>query len=175
MNEQNTYEFVVEEKAEGKAKAKRVFGRGAILLIITAYVVATCSIHPALAVLPVALLPLVLYFWKQFNVELEYSMTSGIMTFSRIYGGRRRKQVLQLTIKDMKEIAPVTADTQARLEAMGIKRIYTFQSSSTAPDMYYAVFEKDDAPCAVCFEATAKTLHILHYYNHATVMTGVSR
>ena len=175
MNESNTYEFVVDEKAEGKAKLRRVIGRGVILLIITAYVVATCSIHPVLAVLPVALLPLVLYFWKQFNVELEYSMTSGIMTFSRIYGGRRRKQVLQLTIKDMKEIAPVTADTQSKLDAMGVKKTYLFQSSVTAPDRYYAVFDKDGDSCVVYFEATQRALQILHYYNHSTVMTGVSR
>jgi hypothetical protein len=175
MNEQSTYEFVVDEKAEGSAKAKKTLGRGGILLIITAYVVATCAIHPALAVLPVALLPIVLYFWKQFNVELEYSMTSGLMTFTRIYGGRRRKQVLELSIKDMKEIAPVTADTQAHLEALGVQKIYRFQSSSSAPDMYYAVFEQENGLCAVCFEATAKTLHILHYYNHSTVMTNVSR
>ena len=175
MNEQNTYEFVVDEKSEGKAKLRRILGRGTILAIITVYVIVACMIHPALAVLPVALLPLALYFWKQFNVELEYSMTSGIMTFSRIYGGRRRKQMLEVTIKDMREIAPVTADTQARLEALGVQKIYRFQSSYTAPDMYYAVFEKDGAPCAVCFEATNRALQILYYYNHATVRSQVSR
>ena len=175
MNEHNTYEFVVDEKSEGKARLRRVLGRGSILAVITVYVVITCMIHPALAVLPVALLPLALYFWKQFNVELEYSMTSGIMTFSRISGGRRRKQVLELSIKDMKEISPVTADTQAHLESLGVHRIYRFQSSSTAPDMYYAVFDKDDVPCAVCFEATQRALQILHYYNRSTVLTKVSR
>ncbi len=175
MNEQNTYEFVVDEKSEGKAKTRKIIGRGVILLIITTYVVIALSIFAALAILPVALLPLVLYFWKQFNVELEYSMTSGIMSFTRIYGSRRRKQVLELTIKDMKEIAPVTADTQAKLDAMGIKKTYLFHSSVTAPDRYYAVFEKDGDTCVVYFEATAKALHILHYYNHATVVTAVSR
>jgi len=175
MNEQNTYEFVVDEKKEGQAKVRAILGRGLILLIITAYVVIALSIFAALAILPVALLPLVLYFWKQFNVELEYSMTSGTMTFTRIYGSRRRKQVLDLSIKDMKEIAPVTADTEAKLASMGVKKTYSFQSSSSAPDRYYAVFEKDADTCVVYFEATAKALHILHYYNHATVMTGVSR
>ena len=175
MNEQNTYEFVVDEKSEGDARLRRIFGRGIIVLIVATYVIIALSIFAALAILPVALLPIVLYFWKQFNVELEYSMTSGIMTFTRIYGSRRRKQVLELSIKDMREIAPVTTDSQARLESLGVQKIYRFQSSSTAPDMYYAVFEQDDKTCAVCFEATNRALQILHYYNRATVVTTVSR
>ena len=176
MSEFNTFEFVVDERPEGIRKLKKILGRITVIAvpIIVAIVLLLVKLYPV-AVVPLLFLGVILFFWKLFNVELEYSMTSGIMTFTRIYGSRRRKQVLELTIKDMKEIAPVTADTQAKLASMGIKKTYLFHSSVTAPDRYYAVFEKDGESCVVYFEATAKALHILHYYNHATVMTAVTR
>ncbi len=177
MSEFNTFEFVVDEHAEGVRKAIKFWGRFVLLAFIGSFVAFTFIIRmPMLAILPLGLLGVVLYFWKIFNCELEYSMTSGIMTFSRIYGGMRRKKVLELFIKDMREIAPRTAESDAKLSARGdIAKIYSFSSHSTAPEQYYALFEKDGSLCVVYFEATEKTLKILRYYNPATVVTKVSR
>ena len=177
MSDFNTFEFVVDERAEGKRKLVKFLGRFVLLAFIGAFVAFTFVIRmPMLAILPLLLLGLVLYFWKIFNCELEYSMTSGIMTFSRIYGGMKRKKVLELFVKDMREIAPRTAESDARLHARGdVAKFYSFSSHSTAPEQYYALFEKDGALCVVYFEATEKTLKILRYYNPVTVVTKVSR
>lgn len=176
MSEFNTFEFVVDEKPEGGRRLVRFLCRFALLLFIGAFVAATFLLRmPALAVLPLALLGLVLYFWKLFNCELEYSMTSGIMTFSRIYGGMRRKKVLEVFIKDMRRITPRTPESDASLRAEGITKTYMFASHSSAVDQYCAVFEENGRLCAVYFEATEKTLKILRYYNPATVVTRVSR
>lgn len=176
MSEFQTFEFVVEEKTEGKRKLGKFLGRFGLLTVVLGFVLLCLAtrLYP-LAVLPLAMLGLVLYFWKIFNCELEYSMTSGIMTFSRIYGGIRRRKVLELFIKDMREIAPRTVESDAKLKAQGMDKIYMFASHSTAPDQYYAVFEKDGKRCVVYFEATEKTLKILRYYNPVTVITRVSR
>ncbi len=176
MNESSTFEFVVAEKAEGARKAKKFFGRAGLLTIIFAFVIVCFAFNaPMFAIIPLAFLGVVLYFWKIFNVDLEYSMTSGVMTFSRIYGGIRRRKVLELIIKDMREIAPVSGDTAARLQAAGVEKTYLFASSSSASDMYYAIFEEDGKRCVVYFEATEKSLKILKYYNPVTVMTQVAR
>lgn len=176
MNESATFEFVVTEKPEGKRKAIVILARTGLLTVIAAFVIAALCTFPALAILPLCLLGLVLFFWKIFNRECEYSMTSGIMTFSYIYGGGfTRRKVLELFIKDMREIAPVTDDTMPHLNAIGVAKDYRFVSSSYADDMYYAVFEKDGQLCVVYFEATERALTILYYYNHATVKTVVTR
>lgn len=176
MSEFNTFEFVVDEKAQGKRKFVKFIGRFGLLTIIIGFVVLCLAVklYPV-AILPLLLLGVVLYFWKIFNCELEYSMTSGIMTFSRIYGGLKRKKVLEVTIKDFREIAPRTAESDAKLSARGIDRTYMFASHSTADDQYYATFEEDGKNCVVYFEATEKTLKILRYYNPVTVVTKVSR
>lgn len=176
MSEFNTFEFVVDEKPEGTRRLKKFLGRFAVLGVVIGFIVAMLALqlYPVV-VLPLALLGIVLYFWKIFNVELEYSMTSGIMTFSRIYGGIRRRKVLDVMIKDMQEIAPRSEKTPDRLELLGVEKTYMFASHSSAADQYYAVFEKDGVKCAIYFEATEKTLKILRYYNPITVVTKVSR
>ena len=174
MNE--TFEFVVDEKAEGKRKLGKVLGRIGLLTIVIGFFFACLAVklYP-LAILPLSLLGLVLYFWKIFNCELEYSMTSGQMTFARIYGSMKRKKVLDLTIKDFREIAPRTAESDAKLKARGIAKTYSFVSHSTAIDQYYGLFEENGDLFVVYFEATEKTLKILRYYNPITVVTKVSR
>ena len=176
MSDFNTFEFVVDERAEGKRKLIKFLGRFALLAFIGAFVAFTFIIRmPMLAILPLMLLGLVLYFWKIFNCELEYSMTSGQMTFARIYGSMKRKKVLDITIKDFREIAPRTAESDAKLKARGIAKTYSFVSHSTAIDQYYGLFEENGDLFVVYFEATEKTLKILRYYNPITVVTKVSR
>ena len=133
MSDFNTFEFVVDERAEGKRKLIKFLGRFALLAFIGAFVAFTFIIRmPMLAILPLMLLGLVLYFWKIFNCELEYSMTSGIMTFSRIYGGIKRKKVLELTIKDFRGIAPRTAESDAKLKAQGVSKTSSFDGAGGA-------------------------------------------
>ena len=175
MSDFNTFEFVVDERPEGKRKALKFWGRFGLIAFIAAWVIVSLCTIFYLAVLPLCLLGVVLYFWKIFNCELEYSMTSGIMTFSRIYGGLKRKKVLELTIKDFRGIAPRTAESDAKLKAQGVSKTYMFASHSTAEDQYYATFEENGILCVVYFEATEKTLKILRYYNPVTEVTKVSR
>ncbi|MBO5511795.1 MAG: hypothetical protein J6B24_08695 [Clostridia bacterium] len=175
MSDFNTFEFVVDERAEGKRKALKFWGRFALLAFVTIWVVVSLCTIFYLAVLPLCMLGLVLYFWKIFNCELEYSMVSGQMTFSRIYGGMKRKKILEVTIKDFREIAPRTPESDAKLKAQGVSKTYMFASHSTAEDQYYATFEENGQLCVVYFEATEKTLKLLRYYNPVTVVTKVSR
>ena len=176
MSEFNTFEFVVSERPEGGRKAFKFWGRFGLLAFIAAWVIVSLCTIFYLAILPMAFLGVVMYFWKIFNCELEYSMTSGVMTFSRIYGGIRRKKVLDVVIKDFRECAPRTAESDAKLKARGnVVKYYSFSSHSTAEDQYYALFEQDGNLCVVYFEATEKTLKILRYYNPVTVVAKVSR
>ncbi len=176
MNESATFEFVVAEKPEGKRRAVVTLARVGIITFMVGFAILCCLLNvPMFAIIPVAFLGVFMYFWKIFNREFEYSMTSGVMTFSYIYGGIRRKKVLELTIKECSEIAPVTDDTMAHLNTLGVEKDYRFVSSTSAEDMYYATFEHDGKSCVAYFEATEKALAILYYYNHATIKTAVRR
>ena len=100
------------------------------------------------------------------NVEYEYSMTSGVITFTKILGGRSRRQILELTIKEMKEIRPFEEGAKEHLETLGLKNDYVLVSDIDSPDVYYAVFENDKSELEVVyFEATKKALSIFKFYN----------
>ena len=109
MNEFNTYEFVVAQKHEGKVRLFRI-------LAVVSYVLFFCVVAAALillhfpwmvAVLPIFEWILIFFTWRYRSVEFEYSMTSGNITFSYIYGGRSRKTALETAIKRFQEIAPL--------------------------------------------------------------------
>ena len=109
MNEFSTYEFVVAQKHEGKVQLFRI-------LAVVSYVLFFCVVAAALillhlpwmvAVLPIFEWILIFFTWRYRSVEFEYSMTSGNITFSYIYGGRSRKTALETAIKRFQEIAPL--------------------------------------------------------------------
>ncbi len=176
MHESSTYEFVVAEKPEGLRKLTKTLCRIAVLSIPIGFAILCLAVqlYPVV-ILPLSFLGVVLYFWKLFNVEFEYSLTSGMMTFSRINGGMRRKKLLELHIKELHEVAPYTDEAKAHLETLPLVKNHIYVSSMAADDIYYAVFEQDKELQVVYFEATEKALHILHYYNGTTKMSKVSR
>ncbi len=177
MNEFNTYEFVVTQKVEGSALLKRILGIIGIVLGFLVPFVLLCvfNIPQFVAVLVLIYLPFVVFIWRFFKIEFEYSMTSGVMTFSRVYDSKSRKKLFEVTIKDFREIAPYTDEAKAHLEALPLDESHVFVSSLSAPDIYYAVFEEDQELHVVYFEATENALHILRYYNMLTKMSKVSR
>ena len=184
MNEFSTYEFVVAQKNEGGWKLARIgmivlyvcFVAGCFLLGIAA------NVLPPLALVPVFTWMLVFFTWRYVSVEYEYSITSGELTFSKIFGNRSRRTVLQLKLRDAIRIAPLDNEAEAKRAGEYLpEREFWAISAQNAPDVYFILFEYDagkgDKRRAVFyFEATQKALQICRFYNpSATVVSKVSR
>ncbi len=175
MSEFSTYEYVVAQKSEGKWKLKKL---GMIFLYIV-FVIAwfifgfVSKLFPLLALIPVTLWMLVFFTWRYVKVEYEYSMTSGDMVISNIYGGRSRKKVVEFKIKECSLIAPFSTH-DFKVKDYEPERVFNALSSEKAEDAYFALFEMDGKKCAAYFEATEKALKICKYYNSsATVVSKV--
>ena len=177
MSEFSTYEYVVSQKIEGKWRLKKI---GMIFLYVC-FVIAwfvfgfVSHLFPLLALMPVTLWMLVFFTWRYVNVEYEYSMTSGEVIFSNIYGNRSRKKIVEFRLKDCSLIAPV-ATHEHKARDYEPQNVYYAVSSvnSTAKNAYFALFEKDGVKCVVYFEATEKALKICRFYNSsATVMSNL--
>ena len=167
MNEFGTYEYVVERKNKGSNKLKPMFfivgyvilALGFLLFAVTSKIGA-----PLVALAPVALWIAVFLTWRYTKVEYEYSITSGVLTFSEIYGGRSRKTVVEFKLKDCFSIAPLSefgkrdeAETDVTYSALADKE---------SPNAYFASFEDEKGRrCVFFFEATEKTLKICRFYN----------
>lgn len=167
MNEFGTYEYVVERKNKGSGKLKPIFfivGYVVLALGFLLFAVTSKIGAPLVALAPVALWIAVFLTWRYTKVEYEYSITSGILTLSEIYGGRSRKVITEFKLKDCCKIAPVSefgkhdeAETDVTYSALGDK------DSSNA---YFASYDDEKGRrCVVFFEATEKALKICRFYN----------
>ncbi len=188
MNEFSTYEFTVHQKTEGKWLLARI----GMLLLYVAFVggwlifgFSLSLFVPLLALIPVSTWILVYITWRYVSVEYEYSITGGELTFSKIYGGRSRRKVMTLKLRDAVRIAPLEDEGEAaKATAWHPEREFSAISSLRAPDIYFILFEyafregkKQRTRRAIFyFEATARALQIARFYNtSATVMTCPAR
>lgn len=186
MNEFTTYEFAVSQKVEGKWLLARV----GLIVFYVFYVVALLAVAlrtrifvPFLALIPITLWMIVFFTWRYTAVDYEYSITSGELTFSRIYGNRTRRRVSTIVLRDAVCIAPLdNGEHSAKAAAFHPEREYSAISSLTAPDIYYILFEyqnkkkKEKCRAIFYFEATGRALQICRFYNpSATVLTKTTR
>lgn len=173
------YEYVVAQKSEGKFKTMKIV----LFIIYATYVIGIMAIIlnfavalvPLYALVPVTTWMLVFFTWKYTNPEYEYVVNSGHLVFTTVYGRRTRKEMLKLTLKDCKTIAPLNDEYRKKLDEFAPTLTFSALSSINAQDAYFATFETEDGQKAVFyFEATEKMLKICRMYNSsATVMTKV--
>ncbi len=185
MNEFSTYEFVVAQKNEGGWKLARIgmialyvcFALGGALALAIGL-----NIPQLVALIPVFTWMLVFFTWRYVSVEYEYSITSGELTFSKIFGNRSRRTVLKLMLRDAIKIAPLDSEEERKTASEYLpEREFWAISSQNAPDVYFILFEydagrKEKRRAIFYFEATQKALQICRFYNpSATVLSKVSR
>ena len=186
MHQFSSYEFAVSQKREGKWIAARV----GLIVLYTLFALTVLLlgvklrlIVPLLAFIPISIWILVFITWRYVQVDYEYSITSGVLSFTKIYGGRQRKRIFEMHLKDAVRIAPLAdGDEAARGAAYRPEREFVGVSTMYAPDIYFMLFELDDRKnrekrrAIFYFEATAKALSICRFYNPSgTVMSEVSR
>lgn len=174
----STYEYTVEQKAEGKFKLMKL----SLILLYVLYPVIFMAIlfiiqlFQLFALVAVTEWMLVYFTWKYVKPEYEYSVTSGRVTFSIIRGKRSRSEVVSFAIKDCLQIAPASdREWSERLELYDPEIVYSALSTTSSPDKYYAAFENGEGKrCVFYFEATEKMLKLCRNYNSShTVITKV--
>ena len=182
-----TYEFVVAQKAEGRFLRRRIL----FVLMYMLYVATFLGIGiitrigiPLVALVPVTTWILIFFTWRYVQVEYEYSMTSGILVFTEIYGGRSRKKMMEVHIKDAAAILPISDPrTEVEVERFAPEIVYSAIPSTHAEDTYVMLFEDRNEQVkgkgkhkAFTFVATTQALKIMKYYNSfATQVTPVSK
>lgn len=184
----STYEFVVAQKAEGRYLRRKI----ALMCMYVLYIVALLCVGlmtriavPLLALIPVTLWIIVFFTWRYTNIEYEYSMTSGVLTFSEIYGGRSRKKIAEFRIKNATAILPLSdPHTEVDFDRFAPEIVYRALPSKDAEDVYVMLYTEESGAgkerskgkhVAFTFVATEQALKILKYYNSSTVITAVSK
>ena len=169
MNEFSTYEYVVAKKNKGSGRLKPIIfilGYAALALGLLLFAVKSKLGAPLVALAPLALWIAVFLTWRYTKIEYEYSITSGFLTFSEIYGGRSRKVIAEFRLKDCITIAPLSELGERERVKAEVK--YSALSDEGSPNAYYASYEDEKGrSCIFFFEATEKALKICRFYNPA--------
>ena len=146
MNEFQTYEVTTHQRIQGIWLIKRI----TLVFIYIAFVIAALLLGfltrisvPLLAFIPIALWLLIFITWRYTDVDYEYSMTSGYLSFSRIYGLRSRKQLFEAHIKSMSLIAPYNDDYYEKVRSYAPDVEYYALSEKDAANAYFALFENN--------------------------------
>jgi hypothetical protein len=176
--ESNHAEYAAIKKYEGKYKlARTLMITGYIMFPIVGIVVIAATPLAAFVIWFIALFPMMLTIiipltYRYVQIEYEYSIDSGLITFSEIYGRRARKQKYEIRIGDALAIAPYRDDYRAAADAADEK--YGFCSTMTNPELYYILFESEDGKkITIFFDPINKALKLMKFHNRNTVVVPV--
>ena len=175
MQEFVTYEIARPQKTEGKWILARVALIAFYVVFVAAILIAgfvTRILWPLLALIPISLWVLVFITWRYVSVEYEYSATSGVLTFSKIYGNKSRRRVLDITLKDAVCIAPLSSDEHYHFaQHYQPEKEFSAVSSMRSDGIWFILFElgantsKEKRRAVFYFEPDDKLLRICRYYN----------
>ena len=173
MNEFGTYEYVVARKNKGAKKLMPVLfivGYVVFALGLLLFALATKIGAPLISLAPLALAVMIFFTWRYTKIEYEYSITSGILTFSEIYGGRSRKVITEFKLKECLKIAPLAELDRHDEESVSVT--YNALPDKSSPNAYFATFDDERGRrCIFFFEATEKALKICRFYNPSHTKT----
>ena len=179
MSDFENYEYVIKPRKDAKNRTKR-------LLFILLYIVfiigwlffglLTKIFIPLLALIPLTTWMLIFFTWRFVNVEYEYSVESGIITFSKIYGGRSRRRILEFDVRDAERILPIAESaTERALIDFDPSREYSFISSKEDPDSLVALcIDENGNHIAISFAADDRMNRIIKLYNSAALPKKIS-
>ena len=181
MNDFSTYEYAVapDKKRNKVIRHRRVLMIVAYVLFPLAFILFFTVINFPWAIFFVAFAEVmfITISWRRvIDFSYEYSITSGSLTLSKIFGNSSRKTIMDMTVKDAALIAPLTDRAQRdRLDDYDPEVVYNALSCPDAEDGYFMIWRDEDGrKCALLFEATAQTLKLCRFYNpSATVITKV--
>ena len=177
MEDQNIYEYVVSPAKQPIWKLKRLLAIIGYVVYAAAFFIIGMTLRiivPMMALIPLTTWILVWFTWPFVSVEYEYSIVSGSMILCKICGGRIRRRKAEIRIKTMHAIAPYDGAYIQAAQDYAPEVTLDFTSTLQSPDVYYALYETENGRRGILyFEATARALKLLRYYNSATVVTAV--
>ncbi len=172
----NYSEYIVNKKAEGSNKRKR-------LLLIVVYILAAIGVGVLLTinnggfavaggVLGVLYIALIWFTQRLVKEERKYEVLNAKFKVQELNGSGKGKVVFENLISEFSIIAPMTEEYKDQWSKADV--IKDERGDSKSPDSYFIRLEKDGKSTVVYFEAINKMLKVMKFYNSkGTVVTTV--
>ena len=174
MNEFQTYETIIRQRATGRLLWQRIG-----LVFFYLFWVSLCYlffvlVSPSAAVLiltPLTTFVWVLLTWKYVMIEYEYIISGGIFSLTKIYGKKKRKPMLEAEIKQALLIAPYTEEYAKQAERLSPEEIHFAASDLSEESVWLFAFRDEDEEKTVLFffEAEERSIALLRRQNPRAV------
>lgn len=178
---ENSYEYLIKQKAEGKALAKRclaIIGYVALALLLILFTIgfAPVQLYVPIVMLALAFTALIVFVtWRFVCIEYEVVIGGGDIIITTIYGKGFSKRLLNLPISTFSEIGVYDDRAYGEISKLSLQRDYVCISSLSAPSVYYALFEDEKDQCILYFDAPERAVELLKKNNSAAFRASERR
>ena len=164
------YEYTVSEKKNIALTFKKISLMSLYVLWVIGLLLLgaqTKILVPLLALIPVTLWMIVFFTWRLTQVEYEYSLFAGEMTVCRVLGGRSRKTLAKVKLRELCDVYACSDDAGAeRIDAFAADRTIFAASSTQSPTLCAAMWtDEAGTKTTLFFDCNEKAVKILRYYN----------
>lgn len=169
MTDLQNYERLFPQKAEGKLLIKKIlflFLYVSWFCIFTVVMLRRGISAPMLLFIPLTTAALVWLTWSHTQTELEYTVAAGTFYLARIYGKKRRKELVEAELSSALLIAPNTEENQKKAQEYAPTDILFAASSSLAENVWLMVFDAEKSQRLLIYvEMDEEMLRILRHAN----------
>lgn len=171
----SSLEYTVAEQKSSFLRLKRitliaVYILWALLLLAAGLLAGQIVVFAAF--IPVTLWPLIAFSWRRTKVEYEYSFFGGTLTVSRVLGGRSRRLLTEVALKDLEAVYPCTEEYIERAERFGAEKIIMAASSEQADALCVALWrDENDTKIALYFEPNERAVRLMRSENYSATST----
>ena len=163
------YEYTVKST---KTK-RRAAIRAGLVLVYTLWTVGNVALMLSLleylllfvAFIPASLWALVHFTWRRTDVEYEYSFFGDTLTVSRILGGRARRELVTVPIRELSLILPYDDEHLSQITQFAPRKKLYAVSDLDAPTVYALLWKEDDKRLLLCIEPSEEALKRLRFQN----------
>ena len=107
--------------------------------------------------------------------EYEYSFTNGDFDVDRILAKRKRKRMLEISQRQIKVMAPYTAEYESETKEYTVAEVQDYGPSKNAAGRWFFIYEKEDGSYAFVVIQPSKRLREAFYkYLRQTRMRGMN-
>ncbi len=149
----------VERLIAKKPNAKEILIKAAIILGVAAVFIIAMRYFRMLA--PLLILGAAFggwVLWTRTNIEYEYSLSNGELTFDVIYGQQKRKKLKEINLREKVEVlAPVSNDFSDDLNR-NVSQNIDYSSSPSASGRYFMIINGEKGFERIFFEPDEKML-----------------
>ena len=167
------YEYTVAEQGSRALLFKRITLIAVYVLWVAAWLILGAMLRiiaPLLAFIPLSLWILVFLTWRLTQVEYEYSFFSGTLTVCRVLGGRSRRTLVSVSLRELASVYPCDDEHAARIDAYAAKHTVIAAPTSTSDGLYAALWSDEGGDRhALYFRPDETAVKIIRYYNASAI------